>query len=112
MKKQVLAGKMIGGEGWSSDHVKEFFGGQNFYGIPSNGVTKHWDPCGRIVHDYGYHPKDSYSVNSTHSSTSVRYLTTKEVVSILNSVKYFLKGDLKDGFRQFGAHPVDWRFQV
>ena len=64
MKKQVLAGKMIGGVGWSSLHVQEFFGGQNFYGIPSNGVMKNGDPCGRIVHDYGYHPKDSYSVNS------------------------------------------------
>ena len=112
MKKQVLAGKMIGGVGWSSLHVQEFFGGQNFYGIPSNGVMKNGDPCGRIVHDYGYHPKDSYSVNSTHSNTSIRYLTIKEVVSILDSVTYFLKGDLNDGFRQFGTHPADWRFQV
>ena len=77
-----------------------------------HGVMINGDPCGRIVHDYGYHPKNSYSVNSMHSCTSIRYLTTKEVVSILDSVTYFLKADLENGFRQFGAHPVDWKFQV
>ena len=103
---------MIGGEGQTSDHVRAFFGGKNFYGIPSNGVTKNGNPCGRIVHDYGYHPERSYSVNATHSCTSVRYLTTQEVVAILDSITYFIKGDLENGFRQFGTHPVDWRFQV
>ena len=91
MKKQVLEGKMIGGEGWTSEVVKAFFGGKNFYGIPSNGVMKNGNPCGRIVHDYGYYSKKSYSVNSAHSFTSVRYLTTKEVVGILYSVTYFIK---------------------
>ena len=86
MKAQVLQGRMIGGEGWTNKHVKDFFGDKNFYGIPSNGVMKDGDPCGRIVHDYGYYPKFSYSVNAAHSCTSVRYLTTKEVVSILDSV--------------------------
>ena len=73
---------------------------------------KNGNPCGRIVHDYGYHPEQSYSVNATHSCTTVRYLTTQEVVTILDSVIYFIKGDLENGFRQFGTHPVDWRFQV
>ena len=86
MRKEVLAGRMIGGVGWSSSVVRNFFGGRDFYGIPSGAVLKDGDPCGRIVHDYGYHPKDSYSVNSTHSCTSVKYLTTQEVVSILNEV--------------------------
>ena len=86
MKKQVLEGRMIGGEGWTTDHVRMFFGGRQFYGIPSSGVMKDGDPCGRIVHDYGYHPRESYSVNATHSCTSVRYLSTKEVARILDSV--------------------------
>ena len=34
------------------------------------------------------------------------------MVGILDSVTYFIKGDLKNGFRQFRTHPVDWRFQV
>ena len=112
MRAQVLQGKMIGGEGWTSRHVKDFFGGKNFYGIPCNGVMKNGDPCGRIVHDYGYHPRSSYSVNAAHSCTSVRYLTTEDVVTILDSVTFFVKGDLENGFRQFGTHPVDWRYQV
>ena len=86
MKKQVQQGRMIGGEGWTSSHVRSFFGGKQFYGIPSNGALKGGDPCGRIVHDYGYFPQGSYSVNSAHSSTRVRYLTTKEVVIIMDGV--------------------------
>ena len=86
MRKEVLAGRMIGGRGWSSSTVRNFFGGRNYYGIPSGAVSKDGDPYGRIVHDYGYHPKNSYSVNSTHSCTSVKYLTTQEVVYILNEV--------------------------
>ena len=73
---------------------------------------KNGNPCGHIVYDYGYYPDKSYSVNATHSCTSVRYLTTKEVVAILDSVTYYIKGDFESGFRQFGTHPVDWRFQV
>ena len=70
------------------------------------------DPLGRIVHDYGYHPRDSYSVNSTHSCTSVKYLTLPEITKILDEVTWFIKADLENGYRQFGVHPVDWRFQV
>ena len=65
-----------------------------------------------MVHDYGYYPTGSYSVNATHSCTSVRYLKTKEVLGILDDIKWYIKGDLKDGFRQFGTHPVDWKYQV
>ena len=86
MRKQVVEGKMIGSYGWTADHVRAFFGGAQFYGIPSSAVEKAGDPYGRIVHDYGYYPKESYSVNATHSCTSVRYLTTKEVVDILDEV--------------------------
>ena len=67
--KEVLAGRMIGGPGWSALTVREFFGGKNFYGIPCGATEKNGDPFCRIVHDYGYFPKGSYSINSTHSST-------------------------------------------
>ena len=53
MEEQVRAGKMIGGKGWSARHVREFFGGANFYGIPCSATAKGGDPLGRIVHDYG-----------------------------------------------------------
>ena len=70
------------------------------------------DPLGRIVHDYGYYPEGSYSVNAAHSCTSVRFLSLFEVTSILDEVDWFIKADLSSGYRQFGAHPADWRFQV
>ena len=67
---------------------------------------------GRIIHDYGYHPRDSYSVNSTHSSTSVKYTTFKERMHLLGDIRWFIKADMATGFRQFGTHPKDWPFQV
>ena len=89
-----------------------FFGGKNFYGIPCGATEKDGDPMGRIVHDYGHYKKGSYSINATHSSTSVRYLSFRERVGILQNVKWYIKADLDAGFRQFGTHPADWRFQV
>ena len=86
MSDQVKSGKMIGGEGWTAKHVREFFGGSDFYGIPCSATEKDGDPIGRIVHDYGYHPVGSYSVNSTHSCTSVKYLSLFKVTSILDQV--------------------------
>ena len=67
--------------------MRNFFGGQGFYGIPCNATEKDRDPLGRIVHDYGYYPGGSYSVNTAHSCTSVQYLSAKEVVEILDGVK-------------------------
>ena len=112
MTKQVLAGKMIGGEGWTEKRVTDFFGGSGFYGIPCGAAEKAGDPLGRIVHDYGFFPGGSYSVNATHSCTSVKFLTLKEIANNLDGVVWFIKADLASGYRQFGAHPVDWRFQV
>ena len=103
---------MIGGEGWTAKHVHEFFGGVDFYGIPCSATAKDGDPLGRIVHVYGYHPAGSYSVNSTHSCTSVKYLSLFKVANILDQVDWFIKADLTSGYRQFGTHPVDWKFQV
>ena len=64
---------------------------------------------GRIVHDYGYYKRGSYSTNAAHSSTSVKYLTFVERAMILENVKWYIdiKADLKSGFRQFWTHPVD-----
>ena len=31
---------------------------------------------------------------------------------ILEDIYWYIKADLKSGFRQFGTHPNDWRFQV
>ena len=87
--------------------MRHFFGGQNFYGIPCGAAEKNGDPFSRIVHDYGYYPKGSYSINSTHSSTAVRYKTMTEKMFILEDVHWFIKADLETGFRQFGTHPVD-----
>ena len=98
---------MIGGPGWTSATVIKFFGGKNFYGIPSGATEKDGDPLGRIVHDYGHYTKGSYSINATHSSTRVRYLSFTERVQILAKVKYYIKADLATGFRQFGMHPAD-----
>ena len=92
--------------------MTSFFGGRGFYGIPSGAVPKGDDPLGRIVHDYGFYRKGAYSVNACHSCTRVRYNTTKEVASILDGIQWLVKADLENGYRQFGTHPVDWRFQV
>ena len=85
-KEEVLCGRMIGGPGWTVEVVRSFFGGANFYGIPCSAVEKGGDPLGRIVHDYGFHPRESYSVNATHSSTSVRYLSVRERVGLVENV--------------------------
>ena len=112
MKKQVEAGKVIGGPGQSSRQVDNFFGRQGFYCIPCSAVEKNGDPYGRIVHDYGFYTRGSYSINAAHSCTRVVYNNTKQVAAILDGVVQFIKADLAAGYRQFGAHPVDWRFQV
>ena len=112
MRDEVLAGRMIGGPGWTADTVRSFFGGQSFYGIPCGATEKNGDPFGRIIHDYGFYPNGSYSINASHSSTTVKYISVAERVELLENVHWFIKADLAHGFRQFGAHPKDWRFQV
>ena len=112
MKKQVLQGKMIGGPGWSKHHISLFFGEDNWYGIPCGAVTKDGDPLGRIVHDYGYYKQGSYSINAAHSDTSVKYDSIRKRVRLLENVIWYIKADLESGFREFGTHPADWRFQV
>ena len=40
MEKEVREGRMIGGPGWRAIDIQNFFGGKNFYGIPSGAVVK------------------------------------------------------------------------
>ena len=112
MKKEVIGGRVIGGPGYTSSMVREFFGGDNFYGIPCSATPKDGDPLGRVIHDYGFYKRGSYSVNAAHSSTSVEYISVEERVRILQNVHWYVKADLASGFRQFGTHPRDWRYQV
>ena len=67
---------------------------------------------GRIVHDYGYYVPGSYSVNAAHANTSVKYDSMRKRVLTVDKVIFYIKADLQSGFRQFGTHPSDWRFQV
>ena len=78
MEKEIRAGRMLGGIGWSAAMVRRFFGGKNFWGIPCGATDKNGDPRGRITHDYGYYPSSSYSINAAHSSTSIKYISFKE----------------------------------
>ena len=75
-------------------------------------MTKDGDPLGRIVHNYGYYKHGSYSINAAHSDTSVKYDSIRKRVRLLENVIWYIKADLESGFRQFGTHPADWRFQV
>ena len=68
---------------------------------------KNGDRYGRIVHDYGFYKKGSYSINAAHSSTRVKYCSMQERAYILTKVQWYIKADLKNGFRQFATHPVD-----
>ena len=98
---------MIGGPGWTPDTVRHFFKGENFYGIPSSATSKDGDPLGRIVHDYGFFMRGSYSVNAAHSSTSVEYIKETERMRVLEHDRWYVKADLENGYRQFGTHPRD-----
>ena len=86
MKEQVLQGKMIGGPGWSIKDVKEFFGGREWYGVPCGAVEKEGDPLGRIVHDYGFYRRGSYSINAAHANTSVKYDSIRRRAVVLDRV--------------------------
>ena len=86
MAREVREGWMVGGPGWHAIVVRQFFGGADFYGIPSGAVEKNGDMYGRIIHDYGYHPKLAYSINATHSCTSVKYKTLTETAAIIRDV--------------------------
>ena len=46
------------------------------------------------------------------ANTSVRYDSIRRRVLVLDGVTWYIKADVKNGFRQFGTHPSDWRCQV
>ena len=109
---EVKRGRMLGGVGWSRNKVEKFLG-RKVHVIPCGAVPKNDDPFGRIIHDYSY-PKTNFStsINSALVNTSVKYITFKERVSRLSQVDWYLKVDLKNGYRQLPVHPTDWHTQV
>ena len=111
-RKQVLEGRMIGGPGWTCQRVTSFFDDRQWYGIPCGAVEKDGDPLGRVVHDYGFFKRGSYSINAAHDNTRVRYDSIRKRVLVLRDICRYIKSDLESGFRQFGTHPFDWRFQI
>ena len=108
---EIRAGRMLGGVGWTSKHIEQFLGRQ-FYVTPCGAVPKNNDPAGRIIHNYSYPSAKTGSVNAALVNTSVAYISFKERVSLLNKVDWFIKADLKNGYRQLPVHPTDWHTQV
>ena len=97
--------------GWSSKQVRHFLRRQ-FYTIPCGAVPKNNDPAGRIIHNYSYPTAKAGSVNSALINTSVAYISFKERVTLLEKVDWFIKADLKNGYRQLPVHPSDWYTQI
>ena len=108
---EIRAGRMLGGVGWTSKHIENFFG-RPFYTTPCGAVAKNNDPAGRIIHNYSYPSPRAGSVNSALINTSVEYISFKERVLLLDKVDWFIKADLKNGYRQLPLHPSDWHTQV
>ena len=109
-KKEVAFGRMIGGPGWTPAVVTDFLSGE-FYTIPCGAVPKGDDPLGRIIHNYS-HKFGGRSINESLVDNSVRYISFKERVALLQDVKWYIKLDLKDGYRQLPVHPSEWGTQV
>ena len=72
--KEVRAGRMIGGWGWTQDMVWWLLG-RNFYTIPCGAVPKNQDPLGRIIHDYSSPSATEGSVNSALINSSVQFIS-------------------------------------
>ena len=102
---------MLGGVGWTRKKVEDFLK-RKVHVIPCGAVPKEGDPAGRIIHNYSYPQKKTNSINSALINTSVEYITFKERVALLSQVDWYLKVDLKSGYRQLPVHPVDWHTQA
>ena len=74
-------------------------------------MPKGSDPFGRIIHDYS-HELGGHSINDALLDNSVKYISFKERVALLQHVKWYIKLDLKDGYRQLPVHPSEWKTQV
>ena len=73
---------------------------------------KNDNPVGRIIHNYSHPSPKAHSVNSALLNTSVSYISFKERVRKLAKVDWYVKADLKNGYRQLPVHPADWHTQV
>ena len=101
---------MLGGPGWSADTVSWFLG-SSFFCTPCGAVPKKDDPYGRIIHNYS-HKIDGISLNDCLVDNSTEYISFKSRVELLDPITWYIKLDLKDGYRQFAVHPSEWRTQV
>ena len=101
---------MLGGPGWSAETVSRFLGSTFFY-TPCGAVPKKSDPYGRIIHNYS-HKFNGTSLNDCLLDNSIQYISFKKRVELLDSAVYYVKLDLKDGYRQLAVHPSEWRTQV
>ena len=109
-KSEILAGRMLGGPGWTREVVRWFLG-RDFYLTPCGAVRKGDNPHGRIVHNYS-HEFDGVSLNDALLDNSVTYISFKERVHLLAQVSWYFKMDLKNGYRQLPVHPSEWHTQV
>ena len=101
---EVKLGRMLGGVGWTRKVVEQFLG-KPFYTIPCLAVPKNSDPLGRIIHDYNFPSAIQGSVNSALINRSVEYISFVEKAAQLSQVEWFIKVDMKNGYRQLGVHP-------
>ena len=104
-KSEILAGRMIGGPGWTRATVRWFLRG-DFYITPCGAVMKGDDPHGRIVYNYS-HSFNGMSLNDALVDNSVSYITFRDRVRMLSQVTWYFKVDLENGYRQVPVHPLD-----
>ena len=101
---------MSGGPGWAAATVSHFLNSP-FICTPCGTTPKKGDPHGRIIHNYS-HKIDGISLNDCLVDNSTQYISFMDRVELLNSVTWYIKLDLKDGYRQLAVHPSEWRTQV
>ena len=109
-KTEVEKGRMIGGPSWSAEIVRSFLQAP-FICTPCGAVPKKGDPYGRIIHNYS-HKIDGISLNDCLLDNSTEYISFRKRVELLDQVNWYIKLDLKDGYRQLAVHPSEWRTQV
>ena len=109
-KNEIKKGRMLGGPGWSAVDVRRFLN-RPFFVAPCGAVPKGTDPHGRIVHNYSS-KVNGLSLNDALNDTSVKYISFKKRVHLLHKMKWYIKVDLKEGYRQLAVHPSEWHTQV
>ena len=85
--------------------VVEQFLGRPFFTIPCGAVPKNQDPLERIIHDYSFPSAVQGSVNSALINTFAQYISFVERAEQQSKVEWFIKVDMKNGYRQMGVHP-------